>query len=58
MIRNALVSSNSLLAKNNSQLLKIFSVSATNQQQKREQKTLPVVEKETPDKLAASAFGW
>lgn len=57
MIRNALISSNSLLAKNNSQLLKIVGVSAANHQ-KREQKTLPVVETDHPEKLPASAFGW
>lgn len=58
MIRNALISSNSLLAKNNAQLLKIFSVSSVNQQQKRDQKTMAVVEKENPEKLPGSAFGW
>lgn len=57
MIRNALVASNSLLAKNNSQLLKIVGVSAANHQ-KREQKTMPIVERENPEKLPASAFGW
>jgi hypothetical protein len=57
MIRNALISSNSLLAKNNSQLLKIVGISAANQQ-KRDQKTMPVVERDHPEKLPASAFGW
>ncbi|KAG5682851.1 hypothetical protein PVAND_012173 [Polypedilum vanderplanki] len=57
MIRNALISTNSILAKNNSQLLKTCVVSTTNQQ-KRDQKTMAVVEKQNPEKLAASAFGW
>jgi hypothetical protein len=57
MIRNALISSNTLFGKNNSQLLKVFA--ATNQQHpKREQKTMPVVERENPEKLPGSAFGW
>ena len=54
MIRGALVSS---LARNNSQILKTVGVSAV-QQQKREQKTMPVVEREQPEKLPGSAFGW
>lgn len=57
MIRNALISSNSLFARSNSQLLKIVGVSAANHQ-KRDQKTMPVVDTEKPEKLPASAFGW
>lgn len=56
MLRNALISSNSLIAKNQSQLLKVCSITATNQQ--RDQKTMPVVERANPEKLPASAFGW
>lgn len=55
MIRSALISS---LTKNNSQILKTVGVSAVQQQQKREQKTMPVVEREQPEKLPVSAFGW
>lgn len=59
MIRNALVSANSILSKNNSLLLKSVGVSAVNgHQQKRDQKTMPVVEADKPETLPGSAFGW
>lgn len=56
MIRNALISS-SMIGKNSSTLLKT-TVIATVKQQNREQKTMPVVEKENPEKLPISAFGF
>lgn len=58
MIRNAIISSSSILGKNNSQMLKAIGVSAINQHQKREQKTMSVVERDQPEKLPGSAFGW
>jgi hypothetical protein len=48
----------SLLAKSNSQILKTVGVTAVQQQQTREQKTMPVVEVEQTEKLPGSAFGW
>jgi hypothetical protein len=48
----------SSLAKNNSQILKSVGVSAMQQQQKREQKTMPVVERDQPEKLPITSFGW
>lgn len=56
MIRNALISS-SMIGKNSSTLLKTTAI-ATVKQQNREQKTMPVVEKENPEKLPISAFGF
>jgi hypothetical protein len=59
MIRNALTSSCTLLSRNaNSQILKTVGVSAVNQQQKRDQKTMPVVEQAQPEKLPGTPFGW
>lgn len=58
MIRNALISSGSMLTRNNAQFLKTVGVSTVNSQQKRDQKTMAVVEKENPEKLPGSAFGW
>ncbi|CAO1396334.1 unnamed protein product [Diamesa serratosioi] len=56
MIRNALISS-SLIGKNSTTLLKTTAI-ATVKQQNREQKTMPVVEKENIEKLPISAFGF
>ncbi|CRK93166.1 CLUMA_CG006563, isoform A [Clunio marinus] len=58
MLRNAIVSSCSLLSKNNSQILKSIGVFGVNNQQKREQKTMPVVGKDSVENLPGSAFGW
>jgi len=59
MIRNALISSCSLVSKSaNSQLLRTIGVAAVNLHQKRDEKTMPVVERDTPEKLPATSFGW
>jgi hypothetical protein len=47
------------MGRNNGNILKAVGVSAVNNnQQKRDQKTMAVVEKENPEKLPGSAFGW
>jgi len=58
MMRNAIISSGSFLNRNNSHLLKTVGVSAVNNQQKRDQKTMSVVEKEKPETKPITAFGW
>jgi len=58
MMRNAIISSGSFLSRNNSHLLKTVGVSAVNNQQKRDQKTMSVVEKEKPETKPITAFGW
>lgn len=57
-MRNAIISSGSFLSRNNSHLLKTVGVSAVNNQQKRDQKTMSVVEKEKPETKPITAFGW
>jgi len=57
-MRNAIISSGSFLNRNNSHLLKTVGVSAVNNQQKRDQKTMSVVEKEKPETKPITAFGW
>lgn len=47
-----------MLTRSNAQFLKTVGVSAVNCHQKRDQKTMAVVEKESPEKLPGSAFGW
>lgn len=59
MIRSALISSCSLASKTtNPQLLRTVGVSAVNHQQKRDEKSMPVVERDNPEKLPATPFGW
>lgn len=58
MIRNAILSSSSLMGKSNCHLLKTVGVTAVNSQQKQDLKTMPVVERENPETLPATPFGW
>lgn len=47
------------MSRNSGNILKTVGVSAVNNnQQKRDQKTMSVIEKGTPETLPGSAFGW